>query len=47
VNINKLKPYKYLGKTFKRLEVTIEGGEELTRRTQRTRTRKTHNIRRI
>ncbi len=47
VNINKLKPYKYLGKNSKGLEATIEGGGELTRRIQKTRTRKIHNIRKI
>jgi hypothetical protein len=26
VNINKLKPYRYLGKVLKGLEATIEGG---------------------
>jgi hypothetical protein len=28
VNINKLKPYKYLGKAPRGLKVTIEGGGE-------------------
>jgi len=47
VNINKFKPYKYLGKASRGLEVTIKGARELTRRTSRTITRRTHNIRRI
>jgi hypothetical protein len=45
VNINKFKPYRYLGKAFRRLEVTIEGGGKLTRRTQRTRTRRIQRTR--
>jgi hypothetical protein len=28
VNINKLKPYRYLGKALKGLEATIKGGGE-------------------
>jgi hypothetical protein len=28
VNINKLKPYIYLGKAFRGLEATIEGGRD-------------------
>jgi hypothetical protein len=28
VNINKFKPYQYLGQTFRGLEATIEGGGE-------------------
>jgi hypothetical protein len=47
VNINKFKPYRYLGKAFRRLEVTIEGGGKLIRRTQRTRTRRIQITRRI